>query len=84
MNRFIKAIIKYYGSVLFIIVEIDAGENHAHFLIQSVLMFFIESITAKELFRFYPEGKEKLWEGSFCVIYYVFIIIPFIFSNETG
>lgn len=53
-------------------VEIGTDEDHAHFLIQSVptisptkIAQSIKSITAKELFKKYPELKEKLWRGHF-------------------
>jgi REP element-mobilizing transposase RayT len=60
-------------------VEIGADENHVHFLIQSVPMLSVKtitqtvkSITAKELFRLHPEVKQKLWGGNFWTAgYYV-------------
>ena len=46
--------------------------DHVHFLVQSVpsysvskMVTMIKSITAKELFRLYPEIKEILWGGKF-------------------
>lgn len=53
-------------------LEVGADENHVHFLIQSVPMLSVKSITqavksitAKELFRLHPEVKAQLWGGQF-------------------
>jgi len=53
-------------------IEIGYESNHVHFLVQSVLSYSIskmitmlKSITAKELFRRYPEIKANLWGGEF-------------------
>ena len=53
-------------------VEIGYEEDHVHFLIQSVpsnsvekMIRAIKSITAKELFKRFPEIKQKLWGGNF-------------------
>lgn len=53
-------------------LEIGYEENHVHFLIQSVPLLSIseicmkvKSITAKEIFRRFPEVKSKLWGGNF-------------------
>lgn len=53
-------------------VEIGTDEDHVHFLIQSVpnlsvstIVKVIKSITAREVFRCYPEVKKTLWGGSF-------------------
>ena len=53
-------------------LEIGYESDHVHFLIQSVpslslsdICMKLKSITAKELFRLYPEIKAKLWGGSF-------------------
>ena len=53
-------------------IEIDADDNHVHFLIQSVPLLScevitrtIKRITAKELFRLHPEVKIQLWGGKF-------------------
>ena len=53
-------------------VEIGYEEDHVHFLIQSVpsnsvdkMIRIIKSITAKELFKRFPEIKQKLWGGNF-------------------
>lgn len=53
-------------------VEIGYEEDHVHFLIQSVpsnsvekMIRTIKSITAKELFKRFPEIKQKLWRGNF-------------------
>jgi putative transposase len=53
-------------------IEIGADEDHVHFLIQSVPAIapsvFVQttkSITAKEIFKKYPEVKKMLWGGKF-------------------
>ena len=52
-------------------IEIGADEDHVHFLIQSIprlapyrIIMLIKSITAKEIFRLYPEVKKQLWGGN--------------------
>ncbi len=51
-------------------IEIGADEDHVHFLIQSVpvlsperIVQIVKSITAREIFRQYPEVRKKLWGG---------------------
>lgn len=53
-------------------LEIEAREDHVHFLIQSVPRYsptqiaaMVKSITAKEIFRRHPEVKKILWGGKF-------------------
>ena len=53
------------------ILEIGTDGDHVHFLIQSVPMLsptyivkVIKSITAKEIYRLYPQIREKLWGGN--------------------
>ena len=53
-------------------LEIGADEDHVHFLTQTVPMMLpsamvqtIKSITAKRIFKFHPEVKQKLWGGEF-------------------
>ncbi len=53
-------------------IEIGYESNHVHFLVQSVpsysiskMITMLKSITAKELFRRYPEIKANLWGGEF-------------------
>ena len=53
-------------------LEIGTDKDHVHFLIQSVPMYSptkivktVKSITAKEVFRRYPEVKRQLWGGEF-------------------
>ena len=53
-------------------LEIGTDNNHVHFLLQSVptysctkIITIIKSITAKEVFRQYPEVKKQLWGGEF-------------------
>lgn len=53
-------------------VEIGHESNHVHFLVQSVPSYsvskmtnMLKSITAKELFKRFPEIKTKLWGGKF-------------------
>lgn len=53
-------------------VEIGTDEDHIHLLVQSVptlsvdqMVRTIKSITAREVFRRFPEVKKDLWGGSF-------------------
>ncbi|OOV12635.1 IS200/IS605 family transposase [Flavobacterium sp. LM4] len=53
-------------------IEIGTDQDHVHFLIQSVptesptkIIRTVKSITAKEIFKFHPEVKQKLWGGEF-------------------
>ena len=53
-------------------LEIGTDKNHVHFLLQSIptysctkIITIIKSITAKEIFRQYPEVKKQLWGGEF-------------------
>ncbi len=53
------------------VIEIGTDGDHVHFLIQSVPMFspteivrIIKSISAKEIYRLYPQIKKKLWGGN--------------------
>jgi len=53
-------------------VEICTDIDHVHFLVQSVPMMLpkgivqtIKSITARELFKQYPEVQRSLWGGKF-------------------
>jgi putative transposase len=53
-------------------VEIGTDEDHVHFLVQSVptmsvdnLTRIIKSITAKEIFKSFPDIKKSLWGGNF-------------------
>lgn len=53
-------------------IEIGADEDHIHFLVQSVpslapskIVQTTKSITAKEIFRRFPEVKTMLWGGKF-------------------
>ncbi len=53
-------------------VEIGTDEDHVHFLIQSIptmsvskIVQTIKSLTAREVFKNYPEVKKALWGGSF-------------------
>ena len=53
-------------------LEIGYEENHVHFLLQSIpslsvsqICMKVKSITAKELFKRFPEIKKQLWGGSF-------------------
>ena len=52
-------------------IEIGTDEDHVHFLIQSVpsmapmrIVTIMKSITAREIYRLYPEVKKKLWGGN--------------------
>lgn len=51
-------------------IEIGTDGDHVHFLIQSVptiapmrIAMIMKSITAREIYRLYPEVKKKLWGG---------------------
>ena len=53
------------------IIELGTDGDHVHFLIQSIPMLsrtqiikIIKSITAKEIYRLYPQIKKKLWGGN--------------------
>ena len=53
------------------VVEIGTDGDHIHFLIQSVpslapatIVRIIKSITAREIYRLYPQIKKKLWGGN--------------------
>ncbi len=53
-------------------IEVGYESNHVHFLVQSVpsysvtkMISMLKSITAKELFKRFPEIKLKLWGGKF-------------------
>ena len=53
-------------------VEIGTDEDHVHFLVQSVptisifkIVQTIKSITAREVFKNYPEVRKELWGGNF-------------------
>ena len=53
-------------------IEIGTDEDHVHFLVQSVpvlqpkrVVQIIKSITAREIFKEYPEIKRYLWGGKF-------------------
>ena len=55
-----------------IFIEIGSDADHVHFLIQSVptesptkIIRTVKSITAREIFKRYPEVKQKLWGGEF-------------------
>lgn len=51
-------------------IEIGTDKDHVHFLVQSVptysvtkIVTIIKSITARNIFKFCPEVKKKLWGG---------------------
>ena len=53
-------------------LEIGTDEDHIHLLVQSVpaynltkIVTMIKSITAREVFKLYPDIKKKLWGGEF-------------------
>ena len=57
-----------------ICLEICTDEDHVHFLVQSVptitvsqIVQTIKSITAREVFKNYPEVKKQLWGGNFWI-----------------
>ncbi len=54
------------------LIEMGYGSDHVHFLAQGVpdhsvskMIMMLKSITAKELFKRYPEIKARLWGGKF-------------------
>ncbi len=69
--------------------EIGADEDHIHFLIQSVpvltpysIVQTTKSITAKEIFKRFPEVKKMLWGGQFWTSgYYINTVGQY--ANET-
>jgi len=73
MSSFIKEICLEIGEKYEIeFIEIGTDEDHVHFLIQSVpslsvdnIVRIIKSITAKQVFRYFPEIKKELWGGNF-------------------
>lgn len=53
------------------VLELGTDDDHVHFLIQSVPVMspsgiarIVKSITAREIYRLYPEVNEKLWGGN--------------------
>ena len=53
-------------------LEIGADRDHVHFLIQSVPIYnptkiatIVKSITAREVFKQFPDMKKLLWGGAF-------------------
>ena len=53
-------------------LEIGTDKDHVHFLIQSAptysptkIVTIVKSITAREIFKNFPEVKKKLWGGEF-------------------
>jgi len=53
-------------------LEIGTDKDHVHFLVQAVpkysvtkVVTIIKSITAREIFRLYPDVKKSLWGGEF-------------------
>ena len=53
------------------ILELGSDGDHVHFLIQSIpsispsqIAGIVKSITAKEIYRLYPEVNKKLWGGN--------------------
>jgi putative transposase len=70
-------------------VEVGTDEDHVHFLTQSVPMMLatrmvqtIKSITAKEVFKQYPELRIQLRQGKFWISgYYINTVSKY--GNET-
>lgn len=53
-------------------LEIGTDEDHIHLLVQSIpaynltkIVTMIKSITAREVFKLYPDIKKRLWGGEF-------------------
>jgi len=70
---YFKTILLEIGKRYFLVFEtIGVDEDHIHTLVQSApkyspshLVQMIKSITAKELFKKFPEIKNELWGGEF-------------------
>ncbi len=68
-----KAILSEIAKRYFLVFEtVGVEEDHIHTLVQSApryspshLVQMIKSISAKELFKQFPEIKEELWGGEF-------------------
>jgi putative transposase len=73
MSLFIKEVCLEIGEKYEMeFVEIGTDEDHVHFLIQSVptmsiesIVRIIKSITAKQVFKSFPDIKKELWGGNF-------------------
>ena len=73
VSRELEAICKeisYRYEIRFI--EIGTDRDHVHFLIQSVPTYsvskvcrIVKSLTAREIFKRFPEVREELWGGEF-------------------
>lgn len=53
-------------------LEVGADKDHVHFLVQAIptmapskIITIIKSLTAKEIYKRYPEIKKQLWGGNF-------------------
>ena len=53
-------------------LEIGTDKDHVHFLVQSIPMYsvtkivqIVKSITAREIFKRFPQVKKQLWGGEF-------------------
>jgi putative transposase len=52
-------------------IEIGTDEDHVHFLIQSIpsmsldsIVRIIKSLTARQIFQYFPDIKKELWGGN--------------------
>lgn len=70
---FFKEVLRKIGERYYFVFEtIGVDENHVHLLVQSAPRYapsrvvqIIKSITAKELFKKFPEIEQELWGGEF-------------------
>lgn len=73
MAFFFKEVLRRIGERYYFVFEtIGVDENHVHLLVQSApryapsrIVQIIKSITAKELFKQFPEIEKDLWGGEF-------------------
>ena len=73
ISGYIKEVCKEIGERYELqFVEIGTDEDHVHFLIQSVptiavskIVQTVKSISAREIFKKYPQVKNELWGGNF-------------------
>ena len=72
ISEYIKAVCLELGERFEIqFIEIGTDEDHVHFMVQSVstqsvsnIVKLIKRLTAREVFKNYPEVKKDLWGGN--------------------
>jgi len=73
ISNYVKEVCREIGERYEIqFVEIGTDDDHVHFLIQSIpsmsvskIVQTIKSISAREIFKKYPQLKRELWGGNF-------------------